>query len=292
LLFRYPGGKEKLSNRIIGAILKHIGLSHTPIEYREPFFGAGGIGFGIMRSHYVSDLWINDADPAISAVWNATLYKPKELCQAIDQFKPSVELFFALKKELSELTMGTAIDESVDVAAKKIGIHQISYSGLGTKAGGPIGGKDQSSQYDVECRWNATSRKAEVWKTHKLLKSKNLRGERCSCLDFEDILLEDRESIWYLDPPYYQMGNDLYQYGFTEADHIRLRDTLQFAVAPWLLSYDACEEIQCMYRWAEIMEVPIKCTINGVIEKNEYLIAPKRFKYLLESPRSVDLFEN
>jgi len=43
---------------------------------------------------------------------------------------------------------------SLDVGFKKLAIHQISYSGLGTKSGGPLGGKSQESIYKIDCRWS------------------------------------------------------------------------------------------------------------------------------------------
>ena len=42
----------------------------------------------------------------------------------------------------------------VDIGFKKLAIHQISYSGLGTMSGGPLGGAGQKSQYKIDCRWS------------------------------------------------------------------------------------------------------------------------------------------
>ena len=36
----------------------------------------------------------------------------------------------------------------------KIAVHQLSYSGLGLRSGGPLGGRSQASPYKIDCRWS------------------------------------------------------------------------------------------------------------------------------------------
>ncbi|MDN4621124.1 hypothetical protein QCD85_23710, partial [Paenibacillus sp. PsM32] len=82
-------------------------------------------------------------------LWTCIIINNHEsLIKLIKEFKPSVDEFYSIKKELLELEfMPTGGKEILDIALKKLAIHQISFSGLGTKSGGPLGGKHQKSKY-------------------------------------------------------------------------------------------------------------------------------------------------
>lgn len=90
-MIRYPGGKSKLSNRLIEKF-KIAG------QFREPFFGGGSIGVKMLDS--VKNMWVNDKDYGISCFWNSVAKYPQELIDKIQSFVPSVESFYQIKNEL------------------------------------------------------------------------------------------------------------------------------------------------------------------------------------------------
>lgn len=253
---RYPGGKHKIKQYIIEELLK---FKNKP--YRELFCGGGSIGIEILK-HKMSPIWFNDKDPGIASIWLSIIHHPDLLKKKIETYTPSVESFFEFKRDLLN---NNIID--IDIAFKKIVIHQISYSGLGTKAGGPIGGLSQTSKYDVGCRWSSTSLCNKIDNLHKLFK-----GSIISCLDFEELL--DDTYVMYLDPPYYIKGSDLYQCSFTENDHIRLAKRLM-KLRNWVLSYDDCSYIRELYEWATIKQVDVNYTITSSRNKKELIIVNK-----------------
>ena len=57
MLFRYPGGKSKLSAPIIAELNA---LYKPGMEYREPFFGGGSIGLKFLEHNKPNKIWIND----------------------------------------------------------------------------------------------------------------------------------------------------------------------------------------------------------------------------------------
>lgn len=272
--FRYPGGKKKLSNRIVSRINGILDADQSIVEYREPFFGGGSIGLSLLGLNpCVDHVWINDIDIGLSSLWTSVLKYPEDLKKQVMFFIPSVEAFYSFK---SSLTIPLLVDSQsgiVDAGFKKLAIHQISYSGLGTKSGGPLGGQAQESKYKVDCRWSPTYICKKIDKLHLLLANREIKTGGCSSFDFETLVNnEDAKAVIYLDPPYYIKGNDLYQCSFSEGDHLRLSKALQKTSHKWLLSYDDCPEIRNLYSWAKVEDLTVNYSITGSRSKNELLI--------------------
>jgi DNA adenine methylase len=289
LLFRYPGGKRKIRDKIIHRILAYYDTKGYDTELRIPFFGAGGIEFSLLQAESrIRRIWINDYDVAIGCVWTAVLKFHNELCNAVTDFAPSTDSFYRFKNEMLNLKRNG--HDIVDIALKKIALHQMSYSGLGPLSGSPLGGKGQKSIYPVDCRWNVETLRKNIKKTHNLLISRKLRGNKCESKDFMKLIKKDGNAFFYLDPPYFEKGPELYQYSFTMKDHHRLATALKETSNDWLLSYDDSGEIKRMYNWAASIKIPVICTINGAKSKNELLIASR--EELLHDPHSpIDMFE-
>lgn len=259
-LIRYPGGKNKIKNKILDSII-NLESFHS-MEYREPFFGGGSIGLALIE-HGIKNIWINDRDPAMACLWTSVLIEPNSLIKKIQSYKPTVESFFSIREEL------LAIDEIpketsniIDIGFKKFVIHQISFSGLGTKSGGPLGGIEQKSEYKVDCRWSPIHFCKKIEKFHSLFKKVKVTHDCCTNFDFE-ILLKNKSKNYYsyIDPPYFHKGNDLYQFGFSSYDHLRLSKCLKSSNAKWILSYDDCKEIRSLYEWACVQEIDVNYTI-------------------------------
>ena len=147
----------------------------------------------------------------------------------------------------------------------KLAVHQMSFSGLGTRAGGPMTNR--------LCRYNVDTLCAKIYACNEILSSVKLRQDTCTCLDFEK-LFDPGQAFFYLDPPYVKAGPDLYQVAFTEVDHERLAKRLRGESRPWLLSYDDHPLIHRFYGgWCRLEEVEVGCSINGCNRKTELLIS-------------------
>ena len=289
--FRYPGVKSKLRNSISAAI-KSI-ANHTRQEYREPFFGGGGGGLAVLRGvPTIRHLWLNDLDAGIACLWTAVIRCPQPLMDRIERFVPSVGAFDDYRAELlSAREMPVTDKEVARIGFMKLAIHQISYSGLGVKSGGPLGGRTEgnvaggraSVRYPIDCRWNPGKLIEQINRLHALLRVFSIREDRCTCLDFAEVISDtERDAILYLDPPYYVQGAALYQHGFTVADHERLAGLLRSCPHPWVLSYDDCPEIRRLYDGKIIEEININYSIttektsSNKRQKNELLIYPSK----------------
>jgi len=286
-LVRYPGGKSKLRDRIAMRLAEQ--AAHDGLEYREPFFGGGGIGLKLLADNRdMTRLWINDKDIGIACLWTAVIRHPDEFKERVRRFQPSVEAFYELRHELTTVSaMPTEPARIVDLGFQKLAIHQTSYSGLGTKSGGPLGGAEQKSRYKIDCRWSPDCVCQKVDKLHDLFAGIEVRGNCCTNLDFAEVIEDTRcRGLLYFDPPYYIKGNDLYQHGFIGEDHARLANALKDTEHAWVLSYDDCQEVRHLYEWADIEPLDVNYSITAVKDKDtgnrlsrtktELLICPSR----------------
>jgi DNA adenine methylase len=282
MIFRYPGGKAKIVDIIVEKI-NPIYIDNNCDIFIEPFFGSGAVGLKLAQQGLLNEVWFNDMDKGISSIWNAVYYKPNELIEEIEKYKPSVDDFFKFKIELcdqSYLDYGPI----VEVALKKIAIHQMSFSGLGTMAGSPIGGKNQIDsdgnlkKYQIDCRWSSKNLIKNIILVNDLFGGLHSRVGGCSFFDYKSVINWSndikKKCFYYLDPPYYVMGKQLYQNGFEDEEHVRLSKLLK-KQKYWVLSYDDNPFIRKLYNWANIEEVGVNYTINNKGECRELLIYPK-----------------
>ena len=269
-MFRYPGGKSKLKKQIVTR-LDEMRNGSRQIEFREPFFGGGSIGcMFIEQNPNLKKIWINDYDLGIASIWTAIINNPASLKSKVQQFVPSIPAFDDFKTELLKKPLLSTSEEMTEFGFKKLAIHQISYSGLGTKSGGPLGGRDQKSQYKIDCRWSPKYICKKIDLLHeRFSKISAIRQNSCTNLDFAELIQDERtQALIYLDPPYFVKGNDLYQHGFSVQDHERLAQCLKDTGHRWLLSYDDCPEIRDLYSWATIQEIDgVSYTITALKDK-------------------------
>jgi len=265
MFFRYPGGKTKIKNDIIGIVTKNINKNTL---YIEPFFGGGGIGINlILKNNLPKQIAINDRDAGISCLWTSVIKYPDKLKESIMSFVPSIENFYSFKEELLNTDVTPLKEDSIiDIGFKKLAIHQTSYSGLGVKSGSPLGGKEQKSQYKIDCRWSPNSICKKIDTISNKFSKIQIHENMCFNTDFSYYFYRfncNKDVFLYLDPPYYIKGNDLYQHGFNDEDHARLCHHLENTNHKWILSYDDCDEIREMYSWANIISFDVKYTIKS-----------------------------
>lgn len=281
MLIRYPGSKAKLAKQIVAAFPEEMRVAlwahSAEWEYREPFFGAGAVGFRVLDAlPFRSRVVLNDKDLWLVYLWNAVLKRPDELIERIEKFTPKAEHFYAFKEQDGDKRV-----DPVEGAFRKLALHQMSVSGFGYKSGGPIGGRDQlNAKYKVDCRWSA-----ERLCRHVLYCNRKLRRFdrlEIKCRDFKDILSTVHEKCFvYLDPPYVAKGKMLYRYAMGEEEHENLATLVRSLPCLWVLSYDDHPLVRRLYSWAEIQELHVtysNATLRGEPSRpknKEILIRPK-----------------
>jgi DNA adenine methylase len=284
--FRYPGGKKKLLEIIHDRLENH--KKDGILEYREPFFGGGSVGISLIEKKVSFDsIWINDKDVGIACLWTAVINYPKQFKDLVMGFVPTIKAFDDFKDFLVNLkSYPQNSNDILKIAFMKLAIHQISYSGLGIKSGGPLGGREQNSKYKINCRWSPNNICKKIDKIHMLFSGLKIKTGNCTNQDFSDLINDSGDALIYLDPPYFTKGNDLYQCGFSEADHIRLSGYLQKTKHAWVLSYDDCDEIRDIYNWAKIEIVTnVNYSITATKEKDSGARKSRKKSELLIHPK-------
>jgi len=233
---RYPGSKRKHAKTLLEYIPTDVK------DWSEPFAGGLAITLEVAKRQPLERIVINDLDYGIYALWLSIVNDIEELTKRIDSYIPRAEDFYEFKNNPN------TGDPYAD-GFRKLALHQISYSGMGGMAGSPIGGKNQTGAYKVDCRWSPKRLRAWAESCNKLLNRsevvvKNGHWKEAS----------DAEFVYY-DPPYYAEGGGLYIHG--SLDHKELADYLAERESGWLLSYDEHPEIRNLYDFANVRNYPV-----------------------------------
>jgi DNA adenine methylase len=152
--FRYPGGKARIADAIRNWFPPRVTcplLGGRLSCYCEPFVGSGAMLAQMLPwLPATTAVVIGDLDIGIACFWRSLLdrEKSRRLCDMLSNFTPSVDEFYRLRE-----SDGTHHGDDAETGFRKLVLHQMSFSGVGAKAGGPIGGRGQRGDYDVTCRF-------------------------------------------------------------------------------------------------------------------------------------------
>jgi DNA adenine methylase len=80
--------------------------------------------------------------------------------------------------------------------------------------------------------------------------SKRLQFVTVENLSFEEMILkyDSPNTLFYLDPPYYEYEKYYKGWWFNKSQHILLRDLLKQVKGRFILSYNDCKEIRELYK--------------------------------------------
>lgn len=259
---RYPGGKTKLYDKVVG-ILKNNGLEGT--TYVEPFAGGAGLAIKLLLRGDVSKIIINDIDPAIYAFWHSVLYRHDELCSRIEECKITIE-----EREKQVQVLKNANSLILDVGFAALFLNRTNVSGI--LGAGPIGGKAQNGEHRLDARFNKTKIIEKII-TIAAYKQK-ISLHNLDVIDFVDKVLPAYESAQLFlnfDPPYVKKGQKLYLNHFTTKDHVRLRDKVAQCNHHWIVTYDYNDNILGLYASFAYERIQLNHSA-GIMKKGEELV--------------------
>lgn len=269
---RYPGGKSCLFDLISG-LLKYNRLQRS--HYAEPFAGGCGLALALLYSGQVSDIHINDIDPAIWSFWHAVLNDTDRLVYKISKTPITVEEW-RLQKEV--FRKGD-LNDPLNLGFSAFFLNRTNRSGI-IKDAGVIGGLQQNGNYKIDCRFNREGLIARVRRIAKYRDRIHLSNR--DALDFiEQARLSLPEKTFFcVDPPYFKKGSSLYTSFYNPEDHAVLADAIISLDRPWVVTYDSTPEITDLYKSRRQFEFDIKYSIQTKRKGTEVLIASKGLKML------------
>lgn len=235
---RYPGGKSQLTPLVLD-VLRANDLSGG--VYAEPFAGGAGIAWKLLLNGDASEIWINDIDPALYALWSTVVYEPDGLCERIRRTKVTM---WQWKRQRAVLHDPASSRE--DLAFAALFLNRTNRSGI--LKGGVIGGKDQAGDYKLDCRFNKNDLIHKIQRIHvyrEVIQVSRLDAE--DCLQTWNRRLPSRGLI-NIDPPYFAQGKDLYLSFYESEDHARLAGLIRTLQVPWMLTYDDVPQIADLYQ--------------------------------------------
>lgn len=234
---RYPGGKTQLSPFVVQL------LSANDLRggaYAEPFAGGAGLALRLLLSGDVSELWLNDIDPALFALWTTVVRNPDALCERILRTKVTMRQWHKQRAVLLD-----PASDVIDLAYATLFLNRTNRSGI--IKGGVIGGKEQSGEYKLDCRFNKGDLVHKIQRIHAHKDAIHVTG-----LDAERCLRSwgrslPSKALVNIDPPYFVRGKELYVSFYGPSDHARLSKLIRGLRLPWMLTYDDVPEIEGMY---------------------------------------------
>jgi len=237
---RYPGGKTKLVNFLTSAIEKNFSEKEKIILV-EPYAGGAGASLKLLFSGKVDKIIINDLDKAIFAFWKIAvsdtdflMNKIKKVNIDIEEWKKQKEIYNNPSLSIKELAFATLF------------LNRTNRSGI--IEGGPIGGMEQASFWNVQARFTKNtiiSRLEKIKEFKNKISVRNLDG-----ITFLKQLEKNKCKNHYfvfLDPPYYQKGKSLYLNHYIDKDHRKLLKLLEKSSLKWIMTYDDVSYIQNLY---------------------------------------------
>jgi DNA adenine methylase len=266
---RYPGGKASLAAFIEETIHE---VHNDCYHYVEPYAGGAGVALYLLEKKVVKKIWINDLDENIYCFWWAVLNAVEEVTEFIATTKIDVETWDFHKKRLTQENLSI-----IDRANSTFFLNRTSRSGVISGAG-IIGGRNQSGNYLIDCRFNREALSKRIFsisKKRKQIKLTNIDGGEVVRLSNK----LKRNTFIYLDPPYFAMGGRLYKNSFSPQDHETLSCSIKDSNHPWLVTYDDVPEIRELYAEHKITEKELLYSLQTKRSAFELVIEPKHIHH-------------
>ncbi len=253
---RYPGAKSGLVNVVASLIIESSKSLGRPHLFVEPFAGGASTALRLAAAGIVDRILLADADPLVTRFWQVAAVDTDWLIDRMWEEPVTLERWDYWRR------WTPAHAEDRDAAVKCLFLNRTTFSGILHGRAGPIGGRRQTSEYKIDCRFNKEALESRLRLIGDLYAANRLVDVWCK--DWEVTLKDVAEwypqlipnrVIAYLDPPYWNKSPRLYSTSFDPAGgyaspqggdewaagkaHYRLAEYLRRrAQVRWILSYD------------------------------------------------------
>ncbi len=236
---RYPGGKSKIA-KIIAQTCEQNNFSH---HFIEPYTGGASVALFLLITKKVNKITLNDYDRSIYALWYAILNQTAALCTLIEK----TPINTASWKKAKACQKKKKDCDLLSLGFSTLFLNRTNRSGI--LNAGVIGGKSQEGTYKIDCRFNKQA----------IIKRINLIAQHKSQIELyhQDAIIlikkfDQKQTLFYFDPPYYVKGKSLYAHFYNHAQHKKLSHALKnIQHAHWMLSYDNVKAIREIYHWVK-----------------------------------------
>lgn len=270
-MFRYPGGKVRMTKNILYKYINYINakgfmdetelkqdIKYKVVEIKnnlfvEPFTGGGATAEYMIRRYGDGglNLHLNDLDRNMYAFWRiVTGDNEKELeeFQKLVNRPFTMDLYWENKRGLE----GNPDISYPTLAYHAIFFNRVNFNGVLRDAGLKIGINPSKERMAMMTKmYNPVFIMNEVINLRRLMHG-HTKVTNLSAMEL--INQYDEDVAMYLDPPYYVVGDALYKTHMSHEEHVNLANILEKR-KNWLLSYNDCEFVKSTYsKFAKIDE--------------------------------------
>ena len=247
----YLGGKFRLSKRIINKIEQ---IQHK--IYAEPFVGMGGIF--LRRTQIPKAEIINDINGELVNLYRIVRRYPNTLYK-------ETEVMFASRQEFERL-LKTQPETLTDIerAARFLYLQNQAF-------GGKVTGQSFGVSIDRPARFDFVKLNDRIRAVGERLASVTIERQ-----DFETFIkrYDTKDTLFYLDPPYWGNETDYGKGVFTRADFERLRDCLTGIKGRFILSLNDTPQVKELFKNFTIEQTDVTYSISktGCCNRSELII--------------------
>ena len=248
---RYPGGKSKAINQIVGLIPADLDVLCSP------FVGGGSIELACASRGI--EVHAYDAFEPLVDFWQSVLEDAELLAQSVSQhYTLSRTEFYYLQKQFY------SIEERFERAAVFYVLNRASYSGT-TLSGGMSPGHPRFTESSIE-----------------RLRTFEIDNFHVNQADFTESIPAHSDNFMYLDPPY---ANGEKLYGdrgnmHHDFDHEALADLIRGRDG-WILSYNDCDKVRRLYDGFPFLDVEWAYGMANNRASNEVIVLSKDYARVL-----------
>jgi len=236
---RYPGAKRRLSGYIAETLRLN---SLRPKLLVEPFAGGLSVALQLLNDNLVEKIAVGEKDPLVASFWKIVFGESEWLINEIKNTSVNLEKWDYFKKN--------SFRTHRERALACIFLNRTSFSGIIAPSAGPIGGRSQTSDYKIDCRFNVETLAKRIRQAAALSKRVLFVDQadwQQTISKVKNLGYKRNEVFYYLDPPFFNKAENLYTYYFDNSNHRGLHNSLMKLRQPWLLSYDKADSIIEMY---------------------------------------------
>lgn len=270
---RYPGGKGKLFD-YVRIILRNNRLERG--YYVEPYVGGASLALKLLQKNHVTKILINDVDRSIYAFWYSAINRTEEFCDRILRTNINIKNW-----EQQRLIQSKKQSHSLlDLGFSTFFLNRTNRSGI--IKGGVIGGKKQNSLWKIDARYNKDSLIARIQAIAALKDRIEIYNmDACKFMVLADKICPTN-TFFYLDPPYYNKGKELYVNHYEKQDHIEVKACIErINHRYWMVSYDYTLPIIKLYKAFRKKSYTLNYSVAKIQRKGKEVVF---FSHMLDIP--------
>ena len=261
---RYPGGKGRLAP-FVQTLFERNNLVDG--HYVEPYAGGAAVALSLLLLEYASHVYINDISKPVYLFWKAVLEDTDTLCRKIRDKEVTPQEW----RRQRNILLHSRDHSRLSVAFAFFFLNRTNRSGI-IYSGGMIGGNDQTGNWKIDARYNRQELISRIETIATYSNRIHLSNKDAEVFLNATVSSLPDKSLVFLDPPYFEQGQSLYENHYQPKDHIRLAGMLKKKLRRnWIISYDNHSQIRTTYRGCRKLVYSLPYSAARKYERSEVM---------------------